>query len=667
MLWALVMSLVIGISDVEAWAIEEKEEIIVLEDEKSEIEEPQEIEEELQEIEESQKIEEPQKIEEESHNHTWIYNADEENKTITAVCDSSESCGSISFILSFAADHKEYDGQEYTGLTIEGEEEWVAAGLKKPSISYVSIDETGMEVPETPIEAGEYKAIVQVENQELVFPFLIHPVNVLQTEENITITAQTHTCSHGSDFQELTSDIAPEAGKMYYLASDITISNKLTINGNVQICLNGHKITQTGEHSIFYISEGGELTIYDCVGKGVLTGGKGDETNKSGSKRGGAVYIRKATLNMYGGTITGNSAEWGGAVFIDGSDYSDSTFNMYGGNIINNTATFGGGGVEVENSNSFFTMHAGKIENNKVNEKNDNLHKGGGVHYADGKVTIKGTDKDIVIKGNMVAGTENNLYLRSNKVIQLENKAQLGKGSSIGVSSSDIEGGSEEECITTGYGIDDSNRKFFLDKTHSSESYSMVHKGNELYIIKLPFEILKQPQNTTVKVGQNVSFNTAAKDCSYQWQVDKNDGNGFDDINGEKGETLTISNVTIEYNGYKYRCIFTKDGKTVNSSVAVLTVVKHSASGLESASGSEITETQESTLIPESALASQPIQNIQAADITVPVSRKETENIKDDVPKTGEKKEVNIWLWITVVSGLSIIYQKRKKYDRSQE
>ena len=84
---------------------------------------------------------------------------------------------------------------------------------------------------------------------------------------------------------------------------------------------------------------------------------------------------------------------------------------MYGGKIIDNTAVKGGGAIEVENAGSSFNMYGGEIKNNHVNGPNDNLHKGGGVHFAAGSVTIYGTGKDIVITGNTITSEnkENNL------------------------------------------------------------------------------------------------------------------------------------------------------------------------------------------------------------------------------------------------------------------
>lgn len=109
--------------------------------------------------------------------------------------------------------------------------------------------------------------------------------------------------------------------------------------------------------------------------------------------------------------------------------YRGSTVNIYGGTICGNTAQYGGGGIEVENGigktaagkpyGSYFHMYGGSIVNNTVTEtqkddKNRTVHKGGGVHFAGGEMIIQSmNNKSINISGNTVADTMDNVYLRN--------------------------------------------------------------------------------------------------------------------------------------------------------------------------------------------------------------------------------------------------------------
>ena len=141
-----------------------------------------------------------------------------------------------------------------------------------------------------------------------------------------------------------------------YLTDDITLTRTWEIsgdNGTTQnLCLNGHTITAAGDFDAITIKNNNyTLNICDCKGGGKIThGAKDDGTKYSGS----GVYLsaysgRSVTVNMYGGTITGNT---GHSVTVKGTDfirgggvYVDNygTLNMCGGSITGNTAAQGGG------------------------------------------------------------------------------------------------------------------------------------------------------------------------------------------------------------------------------------------------------------------------------------------------------------------------------------
>lgn len=265
----------------------------------------------------------------------------------------------------------------------------------------------------------------------------------------------------------------------YYLTDDVKATTQLIASGiKVDICLNGHTFDLNGK--VICLESGAELNIYDCDANGFtgkITKGKGDSTR---NQKGGAFYVKSSTLNLYGGSLEENNADWGGAIFIDASE-AKSTVNMYGGVIQNNTAQYGGGGIEVENGNSVFNMYGGSIVNNTVTytNGNTNLHKGGGVHFAAGEMSINGK---VNITGNQVAGKENNAYLRSGVKITID---LIEEGSRIGVSSADVEERKNDPVvITSGYGRISSTdiKYFFMDGTHDKANYALLHNGTELQI-----------------------------------------------------------------------------------------------------------------------------------------------------------------------------------------
>lgn len=69
--------------------------------------------------------------------------------------------------------------------------------------------------------------------------------------------------------------------------------------------------------------------------------------------------------------------------------------------------------------------------------------------------------------------------------------------------------------------------------------------------------ITTQPDNATVKAGETATFTIAASgtDLTYLWQIDRNDGNGWVNIDGATAAIYTTSTVDISCNGFKYQCV----------------------------------------------------------------------------------------------------------------
>lgn len=180
------------------------------------------------------------------------------------------------------------------------------------------------------------------------------------------------------------------ASGSYYLNEDVPLTAQVEIDNGVDVtlCLNGYTITAGDASRIFYVKDGGSLTLCNCNGDGILKDGAPGETDKDSC--GGAVYIEEnGTFTMYGGTISGNSAQRGAGV------YNSGIFIMYGGTISDNTAEHQGGGVYNSNSGDF-TMSGGTISGNKIDATVADDYGGGGVYTA-GAVTMSG---DSTISGN---------------------------------------------------------------------------------------------------------------------------------------------------------------------------------------------------------------------------------------------------------------------------
>ena len=185
-------------------------------------------------------------------------------------------------------------------------------------------------------------------------------------------------------------------GKSVKLMADISITSTLEIAKSLTLDLNGHVLKMTGSGSVLKVSGRATLTITDSrpqnphtepyVGLpagGVITGGEG--TNVTGIYYvGGAVFLENGTtLNLEGGTITGNSSR--GSVFINGA-----TLVMSGGTITGET-------VGVHNNVGTFTMTGGRITG--CSDR--------GVYVYNGNMTMSDT---AYIGGNPGAGED--IYVR---------------------------------------------------------------------------------------------------------------------------------------------------------------------------------------------------------------------------------------------------------------
>ena len=93
-------------------------------------------------------------------------------------------------------------------------------------------------------------------------------------------------------------------GGSYYLSGTVTLSQPITVTGDVNLCLNGKTIKRSdGSSSPFQVQEGGSLTICDCQTGGQLTGG---------------IAATGGQIGIYGGTISGGAyaADLGGSATL---------------------------------------------------------------------------------------------------------------------------------------------------------------------------------------------------------------------------------------------------------------------------------------------------------------------------------------------------------------
>ena len=208
------------------------------------------------------------------------------------------------------------------------------------------------------------------------------------------------------------------AGK-YYLTQDVTLTDTWK-PANVFLCLNGHKITGADGKAVIELSIAA-FTLTDCKGTGKITHASGGT--------GCGVYINGGTFNMYGGSITGNTATdgkgRGGGVYVT----SGGAFKMFGGSITGNKAT-DGGGVYMIGSNSKFTMKGGSITGNTADGNGGGVYVNGGTFEMSGSAGITGNKADSA--GGGVCVNYDGTFNMSNNSCITGNTAYHGGGVYVG-------------------------------------------------------------------------------------------------------------------------------------------------------------------------------------------------------------------------------------------
>lgn len=330
----------------------------------------------------------------------------------------------------------------------------------------------------------------------------------------------------------------------YYLTEDITITAPITIIGSVNLCLNGHSITMnsadntTNSHSVFKVNTNATLNICDCepstehkitfqgqeitIHGGLITGGCAHSDVNNGNNGGGIYLTGGGRLNLYGGTIAGNSCSTvtgvqrnacGGGVCLVGS----ADFYMYGGVISYNEAypTLSGnypgcgGGVALDGANTRFYMKGGKIQNNcaSLRTPSDGSGVGGGIYVINsGSVNIAdnaeisqnhgtsgggvyvSTGCDLTISGNVqicnnfhgsATSRKNNVYLYNGSRLKVEDGQSLVSTARIGISTHIAPTPSAAVPFTSSGNIGASSINcFFAD---NSENYNVAWNAEQNY------------------------------------------------------------------------------------------------------------------------------------------------------------------------------------------
>lgn len=223
------------------------------------------------------------------------------------------------------------------------------------------------------------------------------------------------------------TDSLPTAEGHYYLLDNVTLTAPWEPQAMIALCLNGHTVTGADGQDVITVAPGGAVEITDCVGGGQITHAPGTA--------GRGVTIRTRVLNttdggsfaLYGGSITGNSAEDGGGVYVEEADLlaetnptSNPIFTLYGGSVAGNTARNDGGGVYAK---GLVHLAGGSVTGNAAGRL------GGGIYQYPHSLQTLSVSGAVNVTGNTVDSKTGNLCLDGQSIVnadRLNDDARIG-------------------------------------------------------------------------------------------------------------------------------------------------------------------------------------------------------------------------------------------------
>ena len=147
-----------------------------------------------------------------------------------------------------------------------------------------------------------------------------------------------------------------------------------------------------------------------------------------------------------------------------------------------------------------------------------------------------------------------------------------------------VEGADQTFTITANEGYEIESLKVDGAAVSTATSYTFTnvraaHTIEATFKQKITVEkpsIGKQPQNVSVKAGEQATFTVKATgtDLTYQWQINRNNGKGFVDITGADKASYTTGVADMLCNGYKYQCVISNSAGSVTTNAATLTVTE---------------------------------------------------------------------------------------------
>gem|GEM_PF-6854204 len=315
------------------------------------------------------------------------------------------------------------------------------------------------------------------------------------------------------------------------------------------------------------------------INSGNLTLLQGSAIRSNVAAGGGGVYVFQGNIDMQGGAVTANTALSVGGGVLFGSVTGPYTFNMSGGSISANSANDGGGVYVGAND---FMMSGGTISGNSATSY------GGGVaiwnhssfHLSGGIIGGYGAAANTAFSGGGIAvaiETENSLIISDGSIVG--NQATEGGGISVLAGTCNIVGGniSNNVALLRGGGVYLNSSKLNMIAGSVTGNASEYGHGGGIFTQDYHYSdpvSLAGYLNISISDEADVSGNTASVrrlPPSNEYELTGRDDNAFDG--------LLLDNSNINYNNTDFRIIY-RANRDSNQTGSPITTVRSSGSAL---------------------------------------------------------------------------------------
>lgn len=295
-----------------------------------------------------------------------------------------------------------------------------------------------------------------------------------------------------------------------------------------------------------------------------------DEYKHVEQEKGGAVYLQQGTFTMTGGIIENCSAVYGGAVYIEGDNYT--SFTMSGGTIQDCTSVVGNGGAVCLNGGNVRMSNGAQIIDNMARGGH-----GGGIYINNGNFTMMDDATSLsgnsAIYQNSQGGYGGGLYVTSTKTanvsiqsgkIQENASDRLGGGICVDMSNSDQ---TTQVVIGVENQTDEENTQKNLPDISRNRS---VLKGGGLYV--------KGAKADLTIYGGKILGNSVTSYVDNQ------------DIANDLGSVSLVTNYNLTPSNVPYKVVtFDANGGTVDGQPSVTqNIVTSTNTALEAPGGNRV-------------------------------------------------------------------------------